>query len=186
MVTTPCMMIMMVGSSLTPAIVKETWMLLLWPLIFHIIGVCVCWPLSSLCSIPPFFRRHFICAGTVGNTTALPMVLLQALCNMAPLNEDEANFDILVTMLFTYNCGWFLLVYGGWMNFLDGAAPHDDGTATADLHEVNLVVTSRLRWLCDLLRKSFLSPPMYAHMRCARCCCCCAWLRHPLTHVHVH
>jgi hypothetical protein len=62
---------------------------------------------------------------------------------------------------------WFLLVYGGWMNYLEGA-PAADGVAAADLREVDVVVLSRLGFACDLLRRSFFSPPMYARTRCAR------------------
>jgi predicted permease len=89
-VMAPCLSMVTLGANTTPALLRETWPLLLWGFLSTLISFGAGSLVAVAARVEPSFRPMFVMSVTFANTVAVIIVLVQALCN-EPQLAQEAN-----------------------------------------------------------------------------------------------
>lgn len=102
----PCLVLGKMGSSLSPTLLKETWMLAVWAVVDIIIAVCVAIPLRMIIRPPDFLYKEVLLGLVFQNVVALPMVLAETLTSNGALAKHDGAFDRAIMYIFSFQIGF--------------------------------------------------------------------------------
>lgn len=107
----PCLISYTISSSLTMGLLQEAWPLIIYSWILSILSSLIAYATLGLFKVPKFFRDEWCAMIGPGNAVTLPLVMIEILSNMPPINIDRDSADVLTTgtsLVFMYGIGWTL------------------------------------------------------------------------------
>ena len=111
----PAMALATVGKTISPDTLNEAWPVAVWAMAHIALGAVVCGAIARVTRVQADFRPAFTVAGSFVNSAALPMLVMETLCEQPQLVSDLPNKEECVSTSFgyimTYTAVWSLFMF---------------------------------------------------------------------------
>lgn len=116
----PFLIVVSLGQNLSVALLTDgAWVLSAWGLVHMLLNLFIAFSVRCAVQPPAFFRVEFLLALTSTNGLGLPLIMLEPLCQTAPLSEtnfgddgEQSAFQRSTAFLFIYNLPWIVYLMG--------------------------------------------------------------------------
>lgn len=118
----PCLSVTTLGSRLSLDVLADVWPVVLFGLTNSIVAFMV-GGLTAIPAKPPLhFRRAYLVSCTFNNVVAVPLVMLQTLCDRPQLSDEEDCFERASSFVFVHLFGFSLTFWTIGVAYLTGEA----------------------------------------------------------------
>ncbi|EGD80505.1 hypothetical protein PTSG_01096 [Salpingoeca rosetta] len=104
----PCLTFYSLGSRLSAEVFQEAWPLIFWAPFNILASVALGYCAIQVACVPRHFRKEFLIGCGFANILAVPLIMLEVLCDQEQLAEEDECFERGATFIFMYVFGWSL------------------------------------------------------------------------------
>ncbi|EGD74188.1 hypothetical protein PTSG_06198 [Salpingoeca rosetta] len=152
----PCLAFTRLGSRLSIDTMKEVWPMVLYAPAQCLLGTLVAWLVCRVFLVPKQFRQEFILACSHPNMIAVPLVMLEVLCQQSQLAGEDSCSERSAAFVFVSVVGWYLYFWTVGLETIKHLSPETQALEANQGGEGSSTIWQSLKQLVN----NFFNPPL--------------------------